>query len=216
MNTLTPADKSMALDFINRLIDKGFAKQDKSWYCWRFSYEKEREFYDFAKLFGYTIYGGAEKICFVNEHRDWVIKLDCWSDDRNCVIESNNYREAEKRHLDRYFAETHFLANVGGLDFFIQKKATISESHNESVLCDYISEYVLDRSCYEDDCDFNDAIAAEEENMDDEDRIRGMFDGSPDVEDLVDLINDLRINDLHSGNWGVINGNTVITDFAGV
>lgn len=212
MNTITENDMNIAIRFVRELVHKGFIKNVirpngnyKTAYDWYQEYEDG---------LSYKVFTGAERICFVSDKVDWVIKTDLYSEDHRTEVERENYIKAEDSGLDMYFAEIHKLITIDGVDFYIQRKAKIDEDKNENSMYDYMSEEIT-REEFDSDEDYEYALSDSICEMDTEDRIRCMVGRALYLEELIQFTYDNHINDLHAGNWGEIEGEMVITDFAG-
>lgn len=177
-----------------------------------FDYCNADEWYMDAKGFsfytGIRVEFGCTKAVFIHDDCEWVLKTnikivgyDKFKD--YCRKEADYYEKAVESHLEKNFAPTYFYKEVGEYEFYIQKRVEIDEQMISSSCYDYMSRYVKEdeydeEERYERICEYM-------YDMDDEERIYAIFGdklGGMELDALIGFIQDLDINDLHSGNFG--------------
>lgn len=170
----------------------------------------DRWFYD-NKLdeLGFTISHGVTKVCISHDDlEDWIIKVG-YKNMRTdyATVEFENYTKALEAKLSYYFPTTIFLEDFRGTKFYIQELASCDEDSVTQDFCDLLQEQYD-----EDDAEYDiEDLWSTVEDMEDDSKISLVFHN----EKLNDFLNDNDINDLHSGNFGYVDGHMVIIDFSG-
>ena len=163
--------------------------------------------HNLAKRFNMCVATGATKGVLVFDDRDWVIKFRLTDADRDyCRKEYENYVRAEDAGLSYYFAETVYLCEYHGVEFYAQENVECDESVESQIVDSLQRSYDEDGTPYDVEDLWNEA-----EDMDACARVHYLYDD----DDLVKFINDNHINDLHSGNFGTKGDHYVIIDFSG-
>ena len=162
---------------------------------------------------GYWVSCGMTKVCIGHSYlKNWVIKFgfnakNCKKNIDYMAREYEIYREAEHQNMTEFFPQTFLLGRFDGRDYYIQELAecdenTIySECYNQ--ICSFYEEE--DNECNPD------WIWNEVDGLNDNERVNLLFHSSK----LIEFLSEHEINDLHEGNFGLINGNFVIIDFSG-
>lgn len=170
----------------------------------------DRWFYDNElNELGFTISHGVTKVCIGHDDlENWIIKVGYTNTRLDyATIEYENYIKALKAELSYYFPKTVFLGSFEGRDFYIQEWAACDEDSVTQDFCDLLQEQYD-----EDDVEYNiEELWSTVEDMEDDSKISLVFHD----EKLNDFLNDNDINDLHSGNFGYVDGRMVIIDFSG-
>lgn len=173
-------------------------------------------------------YSGETKVCiapYVLEN--WIIKVDF---DRNscpkdyyedyqlisfCEQELITYEKAVSNNLQSFFAPIYKIGTINEVTFYLQEKVSPDEEAVRDNFENY-SKYFVEKKTYDDDIGYFNAVGEYASGLDDEDRLRAMFDDYDNIEDLIEFIHENEINDLHEGNYGMKNnGNWVIFDYSG-
>ena len=214
----------IAKKIVNELIDHDFfdaiiCRDNENLYSWLNDYK------DYLKERNLIVTCGETKACILsNELTDWVIKVGFvdYNEDTKintvdfCAIEAGNYKDAVEEGLGDFFAASYELCKVtpesfdfdGDVTFYIQERAEPDEDKTSST-CEVYMNSKCSNDEEEDYCD--DYI-----EYDDYDRIESLFGEDKRFFDLYDFINDWKINDLHSGNFGYTkDGRVKIIDYSG-
>ena len=173
-------------------------------------------------------YSGETKVCiapYILEN--WVIKVDF---DRNscpedyyeyyqlisfCEQELITYEKAVSNNLQSFFAPIYKIGTINDATFYLQEKVFPDADVVMNSFENY-SKYFVEEEEYDDNVEYLDAVSEYASELDDEDRLRAMFDDYEGVEELIEFINENEINDLHEGNYGrKSDGNWVIFDYSG-
>ena len=159
---------------------------------------------------GFWASGGATKACI--GHSDlcgWVIKVGYTKEVKKdyATYEYNVYCAAEEAGLAQYFPETIYLGECCGRAFYVQQMADCDE---DQVTSDW---YERLRDQYDEDGEEYDVdnLWREIDDMDSLDKAMLVFGDNQ----LCDFLSEHRVNDLHEGNFGYIEGCMVIIDMAG-
>lgn len=183
--------------------------------------------------FDIRIYNGASKVVFLIDGFDWVIKvnrgcggMEIDGVETDCQLEVINYQIAKEKELDSFFAETHFLACMNGIDIIVQEKMEEMLSEEKlSTIPSFVSyaesNYTWDNyeskseseseSEYEYSYTFSDVV----DEFGDDDFLYGLY-GYDFGGMLISFCEDNDINDLHRGNFGCDkDGFVKIIDFCG-
>ena len=176
------------LDFLDSVSIYDWAKQD-----------------DFLHKQNIEWFVGSSKVCFWHPSLgDWVIKVGFQDLNENYAeVEYKIYLKAREHGLEQYFPTTYFLGEFEETKFYLQQRAEYVPEEVHSKLIEKVSEL----GCYESYTLAWDAA----DNLEDDVRAMLLFDD--DV--LVDFLLENRVNDLHEGNFGYIDGELVIIDFSG-
>lgn len=155
-------------------------------------------------------FGGATKVCITHpDLSNWVIKVGYTENVRKdyASYEYNVYCAAEEAGLARYFPKTAYLGEFCGRAFYVQQEANCDE---DQVTSDW---YERLRDQYDEEgAEYDvDNLWCEIDDMDSLDKAMLVFGD----EELCDFLSEHRVNDLHEGNFGYINGYMVIIDMAG-
>lgn len=219
-------EKESAMALFNRFIEEydfNSVIDGKDIYDWKDA------FVDSPLWKDYSVYSGACRAVVVPRiNAKYVYKIDRYRDDDEihyCENEAHVYQEAINRGIERAFCPVLKLFTL---------------THNENHLDIYIAPYCdidnkIPHDCYEyhfkkycEDCgyDINNLTDAERDDI--ECSIANYYDDADGVLEFAaeewpdelfvpvsQLIESYGINDLHSGNWGYLNGCLVITDYAG-
>lgn len=149
---------------------------------------------------GFSFHAGETKVCIIVPSFNWVIKVGikpCHFD--YCAKEAKNFQNAKEWGLSDFFAATYNIGEVRGWSIYLQEYAAPDEDAVTSALRTWTGDTHL----------------MSDDGFDDEDRVRAVF-GADYGSDIIDFICENRINDLHSGNFGVTrDGRIVIFDFSG-
>lgn len=166
-------------------------------------------FDDLHNRFGCYCCFGATKIVFdFDRIPDYVIKvpLNCitcgnffnYCNDY-CLLEVQNYEKAASAGLSEFFAETQLFNEYEGLPLYAQSKVIADEDE----VCSDIRTYY--DNIGEGDYDYS-AECVEEWLMD--------YAGAA-SDALCHFLNENKINDIHTGNVGFLDGSPIIFDYSG-
>lgn len=186
---------------------------------------------DYLQSYKLTVCTGATKACIVDELNPfWVIKIgfnrshNTYFKDRDLVIdfcerEVENYRKAEEKNLQQYFAATYLFSIIDGMYVTIQEAVEVDYGVFSDMFFDSVRSY-YSKDDFNSEEEYNVAVWESAEDLDNDERIYAIFgnkdESNKDIDKLVDFIEDNDINDLHSGNWGIAkDGAYVIMDFSG-
>ena len=178
----------------------------------------------------YWARSGATKVVIGDEDCDYVIKFQPEKLNFDyCGYEAKVCAEAEKRGYGKHFAWTAYLFDY---DFYYDGEVkTIAIYVSECCDCDaYEVEARTSKHSYVSFCDVNGYII-------DSDEAREAWDASDscecddeaivswaceewgvdyDGEDtVITFLRDMKVNDLHCGNWGWCGGELVLVDYSG-
>ena len=197
---------NIAMDIVVDLLNRGLkeAINEKRHMEWRDNQPEE-------------CYFGCTKMVFLPEQLpNWVIKTDI-NNFHLCRREVENYKCAEKNKLDKFFAETFYLCEQEGLYFSIQRRGDMEEAYTtvEDAFYDSISESYEPWDLNETSEDRAQNISEMCDEMLDTERIYALYWGFEEVDALEDFIEIRKCNDLHSGNFAIIDNHIVIVDFSG-
>ena len=162
--------------------------------------------------FDCAFHSGCSRVVLVPNCGDYVFKFQYDDGDtidyckQECVV----YGMAKERGVEEYFAWTECLGQYGRALVYVMEKVEVNESRNSDESYRYHAEKWKDEHPDEDfdECDID---------YDDTD---GMIEfaiahNGGYMESAIDLICELGINDLHSGNWGFRGDVLVLTDYGG-
>lgn len=223
----TEKDINQAISTVRALFDLGFKdalsfhekKRDwginyeLGWYPWAADHEEDLEELDVE------LFKGETKAVIIDWNLNgWVIKiaLNRASNPRlpetnYCEVEAENFAHAVEAGVDEFFAATYEVGELDGFKIFLQAAATIDEGETEEALYEFSSRAVSEWAT---ESDAEDEAYSYMDEMDDEDRILALM-GEETPESLMTFLSTYEINDLHSGNFGIINNHWVIIDFSG-
>jgi hypothetical protein len=203
---LTFNEREIANIIVEALVEYGLKDHlkecvDNSFYEWFADCE--------LRAHGFWAASGATKFCFGHTDLEgWVVKVSHINNKYDYArMEYSNYRLACDAGLAYYFPETFYLGEFDGCRFYLQQEVECDE---DQVTSDW---YERLRDSYEEDGEEYDVdrLWDEIDNLDDDEKAFLMFhDG-----ELGHFLCENRINDLHEGNFGYINGRCVIIDFSG-
>lgn len=186
---------------------------------------------DYLQSYKLMVCTGATKACIVDELNPfWVIKIG-FNRSRNeyfkknglvidfCEREVENYRKAEEKNLQQYFAATYLFSTIDGMCVAIQEAVEVDCGVFSDMFSDSVRSY-YSKDSFNSEEEYNMAVWDLAEDLDNDERICAIFGNKDeldeDVSKLIDFIEDNDINDLHSGNWGIAkDGAYVIMDFSG-
>ena len=148
---------------------------------------------------------GAEKDVYnIARVPGFVLKVDNKGEEHigRCEVECYVYTQAVKSGFGYLFAPTYFVGKINGRTLSLQKKVYTDECDTESSLCDYIDSKLDNFSGYlsddeDDDIPYDDII----HDMEDNEIVQALT--GEDSEEFVDFLLDYKINDLHTGNFGI-------------
>ena len=179
------------------------------------SYEDVDDVFDDFSLYelGFQLWSGATKFCIYHKNFDnFVVKVTSKTEAFDwCEREYTNYLAAVERGLGEFFPYTDFLGEFGDTKFFIQEYCECDEDSVFSILYSKVEEdYPRDEN--ESDAEYQESIYQSVDDLEDDMRVVYIFGLN---EELLDFLGDYCINDLHSGNFGWLEGHYVIIDFSG-
>ena len=161
-------------------------------------YSGTEEFYygeQVANSIGISIFYGASKLVFVDEDIDYVAKIPFCGLKDYCDIEVGKYNEISFRYptYSHYFAECWkagiIVIEEVELPLYIMERADVDENKVYEMSDNYRTE--------NGDSDTYDLVYGNE------------------IFDIMDIIKEMHINDLHSGNVGFKNDMPVFIDYSG-
>lgn len=158
----------------------------------------------------FSFSAGASKICVSHDcFGEWMLKVGYIGLSRDYAqCEYDNFVQAVQYGLEEFFPTTLFLGEFYGSKFYLQQKAAVNAGNNYSRLTNAIQARVDEEELEE---GYDGDIGFYIDDLTEEDVISFLFDN----EKLTDFIIEQDINDLHMGNFGIIDGRMVIIDFSG-
>ena len=230
----TDREKEIAIEFAHDLVDCGVYNYiDNTYHCFTDSNEaqafcdernrKRQAFYSNLKALPYdtTVASGSTRGVFMRDDGEldnWVIKVDFKDNSYDyCKREVGFFAEAVSEGVDWAFAATYFLCEIEGINFYIQERLDCGaeyESYSSSKIREYLIEEVgITQDDDEDDDDYECRLADYGDSWLEWDDVLVCLIHDSDVEDFVYSHN---INDLHSGNYGMLpDGIIKIVDYCG-
>lgn len=172
-------------------------------------YEWKKEVEDFLPS-TISFFNGATKAVIVMEEADFVIKIPflyTWrggASENFCEIELDIYEKAKQnKEISECFASVCFGGKVYNVPFYLMERVNVDEEYNSDTIYEHYENNGYTRS--------------EVDNEEEEDGVRFLFEEFyPDVfSSLEEFIEEHGINDLHTGNFGFLNGRPVFIDYSG-
>ena len=167
--------------------------------------------------YNFSIEPGTFRHTFIFDDCDWVLKIPRKIGEHNyndCEIEVMVYKLAEKYGINHFFAPAAQLASfncsLGEIPIYVMKKVVVDE--------DRVSDHFY--SLYDGDSEDEEDVSEWYENNFDEigATMQAFVDyyGGAEVDILQNFLNNIHINDIHSGNVGYDeDDNLIIIDYAG-
>ena len=169
------------------------------------------------KVYNFSVESGTYRYTFIFDDCDWVLKIPRKIGEHNyndCEIEVMVYKLAEKYGINRYFAPAaqlvSFNCSLGEIPVYVMKKVFVDE--------DRVSDhfYSLYDGDSEDEDDVNEWYANNFDEIDATMQAFVDYYGGAEVDILQKFLNNIHINDIHSGNVGYDeDDNLIIIDYAG-
>jgi hypothetical protein len=155
---------------------------------------------------------GADKMVILpKELENWVIKFGISiNDNEMCMREVENYQKAVQEGYDMYLAPCYFYTKKNGFVFTIQRKCKCEECRYDDMFYEATASN-YDKADFETEDDYYEAVNAATDDCDDYDRTMAVFDNK----ELYWWLQDNNINDLHCGNFGLLDEVDVIVDYSG-
>ena len=211
-------ERQIGIDFMKELYgmnlegaQRKFGKNDRYFREWA---EEIKE-----KFQGLDIVWGCTKIVFIlDSMENWVIKVPFilqrgmfFVD--HCEKEFSIFLKAKEECVDIFFAEVVKVEKEFEfeLDFYLQKRAKCEEKKFLSIFSEYAGSNCA-REEYDNESDYYDELEIIEMEMEDCEKVEAIF-GQED--ELFAFLNENGINDFHEGNFGVVDGCSVIIDYSG-
>lgn len=179
-------------------------------------FDMESNYHDILSNEGWNIYYGASKFVLINHKKDFVIKFSTTEYKNYVRAEAVIYKEAIKRGLDMLFPETEL---VPGTDIVLQRKVDFSVSYAPNEFFRKICRQTQTVNTEIIDDMRHDILMAQRVNERTVNfrwlSLIVVLYGKKKIRELVQLIEDFDINDLHEDNIGFLNGRPVFLDFSG-
>lgn len=166
--------------------------------------------------YNFSVEAGTYRHTFIFDDCDWVLKIPRKIGNHNyndCEIEVMVYKLAEKHGMNHFFAPAaklvSFNCSLGEIPVYVMKKVVVDEGR----VSDHF--YSLYDGYSEDEEDISEWY---ENNFDEIDATRQAFVDYYGIEAdiLQNFLNNININDIHSGNVGYNeDDNLIIIDYAG-
>lgn len=208
----TLKERTMAKNILVKLFNLGFNPNS------RFG-EFALNNVDQLNYLGIEWFSGMTKICLNSTYLpNWVIKIEGCLNGNYCQKEFENYIFALENNVEYFFAETYLIGEINNVKIYLQRKGTCEESTISERFCDYCCA-----SASQNEEDWENIM----DEMTDIDRIYAAFDSEYfpyAISKLEKFINCYQINDLHEGNYAIIEEEdedgclcyrTVIIDYSG-
>ncbi len=167
--------------------------------------------------YNFSIEPGTFRHTFIFDDCDWVLKIPRKIGEHNyndCEIEVMVYKLAEKYGINHFFAPAaqlvSFNCSLGEIPIYVMKKVVVDE--------DRVSDHFY--SLYDEDSEDEEDVSEWYENNFDEigATMQAFVDyyGGAEADILQNFLNNIHINDIHSGNVGYDeDDNLIIIDYAG-
>ena len=167
--------------------------------------------------YNFSVESGSYRHTFIFDDCDWVLKIPRKIGEHNyndCEIEVMVYKLAEKHGMNHFFAPAaqlvSFNCSLGEIPVYVMKKVYVDE--------DRVSDHFY--SLYDGDSEDEDDVNEwYDNNFDEVDATMQAFVdyyGGMEADNLQSFLNNIRINDIHSGNVGYDeDDNLIIIDYAG-
>lgn len=199
---------------VESLIDAKI-RENKEESLYRFLYNGRGS--DLARKMGIHVHDGATKFCFMRDDLDYVLKMGMQPTDRYrkfCQLECDYYEMAKEHDIAGFFAEAEKVDEYEGYLIYAQQKAEVYEDETDEKMYSY-SRSKIDEEDFDDPDDYEDAVWDGVAEFDVEDQIHAVLGEGFFVNKLVEFCWENCINDLHNGNWGLIDGEYVLIDYSG-
>ena len=174
--------------------------------------------------FNCEMWSGASKGVFVVDDLPYVIKIPfvCYNEEVDmdinyCELETYYSSEFYRRGLGDYIAKEVYCGVVSGCPIYIQERAICNCGRNHEFLHDCWLRMHQDQDYDANDHDSDYEFDFDSDVPNSEKILVALSDqyGADIAEKVYDLINELSITDLHTGNFGFINGRFVLVDYSG-
>ena len=163
----------------------------------------------------YDMYTGATRICVYYKDWDFVLKFDeKYQTTAYCSLECYHYEMAKAYRVERVLLPIERVAAFdNGLKIYRQTKFTtgwhdLSPKDNKALQSAYKQMWrskAFNKICKDMHHDTHDLWIA---------RVTQLY-GKKFMRSLENWISDYQINDLHTGNIGILNGVPILLDYAG-
>lgn len=168
---------------------------------------------------------GATRIVFWDKDEcDYVFKINMNREDIDYgKQEAYIYQKAIDAGIEDHFAWTAKVYSCYGLDVYAMEYCSVDCDKTSSESWDYHARVI----CEEEGWDFDNLTSEEQEQLQCyvEDAEYAQTDGMlefarsqmtyTDFHSFYDFIDDMRLNDLHCGNWGYRGDQLILVDYAG-
>ena len=169
------------------------------------------------KVYNFSVESGTYRYTFIFDDCDWVLKIPRKIGEHNyndCEIEVMVYKLAEKYGLHHFFASAaklvSFNCSFGEIPIYVMKKVVVDE---DRVSDHFYSLYDGDSG---DEDDVNEWYANNFDEIDATMQAFVDYYGGAEADILQNFLNNIHINDIHSGNVGYDeDDNLIIIDYAG-
>lgn len=172
----------------------------------------------------YTVSNGATKTVILFEDmdnsclaglEDWVIKFDKCYNAGYCGREAALYEHFQRKGFEHFLCPIYYGGTIDGYPFYIAKRAWVEP--------DYIQKETYKQYEYEYEQYWhgagNDRLWDEFQDIEPEEFVELMFKhfgvDSEAVDDLVELLVNHDVNDLHNENIGILDNEPVLIDYSG-
>lgn len=205
--------------YVQELIDRfqfdKFLNRDETFNEW---FERHgNDLYDNHYYWG----SGACRVVIFHEDWDFVLKFcyDCEEDVDYCLNEAYLYIKAQEWGIENAFAACDIVGKFGLYDIYVMDRCYCNEDGMSDDSYDlqfkkYCTEYGLDPAAEESMDEFSDNCPAYGE-QDCMLELAEVHWGLKFTNTVIAFMEEYGINDCHSGNWGWLNNNLVIVDYAG-
>lgn len=169
-----------------------------------------------------NVYNGETRMVIIPNGKDYVLKIQY----RDFNIDYNTgeervYKQAVARGLEKCFAETAYIFNYCDHDIYAMELCDANEDENNSRIYDYYynefcAENNLDSDDFQSQKEFDEQYdECEAEGSEGVIEYAATIWGTELANKIEDFLDDMNVNDYHSGNIGFIGDWLVICDYAG-
>lgn len=165
---------------------------------------------------------GASRFVFWENDSPYVFKWQYIIDDIDyCASEAYIYQKAAEYGIGACFAWTAKVCDYGGAAIYAMEKCKVDSIKLSDDSYDFHWKLACDNLGYDPDNLTDEQAEDVGDEMYDYNDTDGLIDFAGEfwdaiiIEDLRDFVEEYGLCDLHSGNWGYLDGRLVLTDYAG-
>ena len=188
--------------------------------------------YNCACKLNLSFHNGMTRLVITDDSCDCAIKIQFLAQDWEKYqydynkVEAAVYQKAIEEGLEEHFTWMYKLLDLNftysnieySCPIYAMEFCEVDDYYNEELSTDYqFKMYCDDNNCDEDTCtysrdDFFDGSGEEDQMLE----LAGhLWDDPDDFSNFQCFLDDMGISDLHSGNWGFVDGRFVVCDYGG-